>query len=226
MTTIPNFKVGSKPTISAEDYQAQADQSSGGGSRYLSEPGTYDLMVKSAKYGKASEKDPNWINVELQLEDAEGRGIRHYVMIPTTAETNFLYGPKKTVMPFESLQRFLRGFGVVLQFDTAMVQIAGLFGNLDIFCGKTIKARVGYEGEYIKYLGKSDSGDKKYMIVKKDGSPKLDLVFADAKAALAHAKENKINISYTRLLEIFPSKEALIPDLTNSEAEDDNDLPF
>jgi hypothetical protein len=225
MSSIPSFKVGSKPTISAEDYQAQADQGSGG-SKYLNEPGTYDLMAKSIKWGKPSEKDPIWVNLEVQLEDADGRGIRHYVMVPTSAETNFLYGNKKTVMPFESLQRFLRGFGVVLQFDLAMEQIATLFSDLDVFCGKTIKARVGYDSEYIKYLGKNPEGEKQYQIVKKDATPKVDMVFSDAKAAQAYAKENKIIIGYTRLLEIFPSKEELISVAANGAQSDDNDLPF
>lgn len=225
MSAIPKFKVGSKPTISAEEYQAQADQS-GGGSKYLSEPGTYDLMVKSIKWGKASEKDPIWVNLEVQLEDSEGRGIRHYVMVPTSAETNFLYGAKRTVMPFESFQKFLRGFGVALQFETALDQIASLFNDLDVFCGKVLRARVGYEGEYIKYFGKSEAGEKKYQIVKKNAEPHTDIIFSDAKAALAYAKENKINISYTRVLEVFPSKEVQIVESASSSAADDNDLPF
>lgn len=225
MSNIPSFKVGSKPQITQEEYNAKVEASN---QNFLNEPGTYDLTITAAKWGKVNEKDDAWVNLELQLQDVEGKGIKHWVMVPTECRNDFLFGPKKTAMIYENLQKFLRAFGVRLEFERTMEQVAQVFADIEkSFVMKTIKARVAREGDYLKYLGKDDNGVKKYQIYTKANEAKFPEVFADSKAAQEFAKNNRTELVYCKIAEFFSPKEPLI--VLEDAAETttaDEDFPF
>ena len=216
----PSFKVGTKPQLSKEEFAAATERSGG---KFLNTPGTFNLMVKSAKYGNVSEKDPAWMTAIFELEDPEGKTMNQYVMFPTECRNSFLYGERKSSLPLEQLIKFLRGFGVAFDYDNGMTQIASIFGNLDLFLTKTISVRCGYEGSYLKYDGKDEDGKNRYILSDKNGKALVDQVFPDVDAAKSAARDNKVTLGFLRILEVFGSTEnKLLPTVTLV----DSALPF
>ena len=203
MSDLPKFNVGSKPKITGEQFDAAAEAAR---DKFISEPGTYDLLIKSAEWKNPSEKDPVWVTLQIELENTEGKTMRHFIMVPTECQNDFLFGADKKAFAFEQLAKFVRGLGITLSFENAMEQVASIFGDLDKLIGKSIKVSVTYEGSHLKYLGKDADGNKKYQIVDKKGEPR-DEIFADRQAAEAFAKANKIPLVFLKIKDIFAAKQ-------------------
>lgn len=181
-------------------------------------------MVKSIEVKGPSNYDSQWVNLLVTVEDSSGKVLTHFLDIPTTAEKSYMYGSKKSLNEYNRLEKFLRGFGVELSFDTAIHQVADLFSDPEAtFVGKTFSARVGYYGNYTKYLGKN--GDvSEVAIVDKNGAPVVDKKFAGYDAANAYAKENNIKVQgFAKILDVVPATAAAI---VGGSAAPKADLPF
>ena len=219
MSNVPSFKTKSKPEMSEQ----QVDASKSDGSKFLNEPGTFDAIIKTVKFGKVSEKDNAWLTVEIGLE-IDKKPIRHYQMIPTECRNSYLFGASKATFAIDKLRAFFRGLGLVFDFDNGMEQVATLFRDADKLVGKSIKIRLGYEGPHAKYVGK-----EQYVYVDKDHTTlKLDGTFPNKAAIDAACREAGLkrdaNSDFIKVVEIFAAKEAVI-DLTADESSDEA-LPF
>lgn len=230
MSNIPSFKVNSKPTITAEEFNSNKKE---GGGNFLSEPGTYDMVIKAVTFNESVNlKDSAWIGTQIQLETHDGKGLKYFLEVPTECRNGFLFGADKAVWPLEKLQKFFRGLGIQFDYDNGMQQVGALFGDTNKMIGKTLKVRLGYSGPHAKYVGKDE-----FIFVERDHvTKKLDGTYAN-KAALTAAcvdagikrpptkkNDGSSNADYIQLLEIFASKEALV-DL-EATASIDVDLPF
>jgi len=228
MSNIPSFKTGTKPQLSKEEYNAEVNKVGG---KFLQEPGTYDLTIKAVSFkDKPNDKDSAWIDTTIELEGPDGQTMRHFQMIPTECRNSFLFGEKKAVFALESLQKFFRALGLQFDYENGMEQVAAVFGNPDSLIGKSVKARVGYKGPHLKYLGKSEANIAQYQVVDSDHTTlKIEGVFADKDSALAAAADagiakNKIS-GFMNVLEFFSAKEpALI--IGNTQTVNTVDLPF
>jgi hypothetical protein len=180
-------------------------------------------MVKAIKVQGPSNFDSQWINLIFTLEDSSGKLLTHFLDIPTTAEKSFMYGAKKSLNEYSKLEKFLRGFGVELKFEEAIHQIADLFSDPEeVFVGKTFSARVGYYGNYTKYVGK-DGDVSQVKILDKNGNPAVDKAFAGYDAANAYAKENNIKLQgFAKILDVVPASVSAITSSTAPKS----DLPF
>lgn len=220
--SIPSFKVASKPTLS----EAEVNSHKKDGGKFLNDPGTYDLAIKSVTFKETpSDKDNAWTSVTLLLESPEGKTMKHFLLVPTECRNSFLFGAEKATFALEGLQKFFRGLGLAFDFENGMQQVAELFGNPDKLIMKSIKCKVGYKGVTVKYVAKDQ-----YMLVEKDYvTPKVEGVFANAEAAInagIEAGVKKSNISgFINVLDIFPSREPLV-DLTPGAVTAEEDLPF
>lgn len=229
MSNIPSFKVSSKPTITQAEFDSNKKE---GGGNFLSEPGTYDMVIKAVSFNESSNaKDSAWIGAQISLETHDGKGLRYFLEVPTECRNGFLFGVDKAVWPLEKLQKFFRGLGIQFDYDNGMQQVGALFGDTDRMVGKTLKVRLGYNGPHSKYVGKDD-----YILVDKDHvTRKLDGNYANKEALNAAAAEAGIkrqynakgscNADFIQVLEIFASKEVLV-DLEAPTASIDIDLPF
>lgn len=208
MTTIPRFNTGSKPQLSQAEYQAKAAQSSG---TFIQDPGTYDLMIKTFTFDEAlNAKDSAWIGAKVELENTDGKTMRHSVLIPVECRNSFLFQGTST-FPLEKLQELLRGLGVQFDYENGMEQIGQIFGNPEQLIGKTIRASLGYKGPHVKYIGK----DQFQVVDKDDVTPKVDGLFATKEAARAAAQEAGLkfvdkNADYINVTQIFTAKEPVI----------------
>lgn len=228
MSNIPSFKVNSKPTITQQEFDSNKKE---GGGNFLSEPGTYDMVIKAVTFNETTNpKDSAWIGAQVQLETHDGKGLRYFLEVPVECRNGFLFGSDKAVWPLEKLQKFFRGLGIQFDYDNGMQQVGALFGDVNKMVGKTIKVRLGYNGPHAKYVGKDD-----YILVEKDHvTRKLEGSFPNKEALNAAAAEAGIkrnlnakgssSADFINVLEIFASKEALV-DLEASAAVD-VDLPF
>lgn len=200
-----NFKIGSKPTLSREEYKDTVDSAKEG--KYIREPGTYEMSVKTAEYAQQNQNDPAWMSAKFELEDGRGKLFTHYQDFPTECKNSYLFGKDKSVWPLENLQKFLRAFGVVFDYENGIQQMADIFGNLDKFALKTLRVRLGYSGNHIKKVRNEDDTEN-YRIVDRDGTPLFDESFADLDSAKAFAKDNNVKYQpYMKVLEFFPATE-------------------
>jgi hypothetical protein len=122
-----------------------------------------------------------------------------------------MYGVKKSLREYGNLEKFLRGFGVELEYTNAIFQIEKLFSDPEAtFVGKTLSARIGYYGNYTKFVGK-DGEVSQYKIVDKAGNPVVDKTFAGYEAAEAFAKANSIKLQgFPKIMDVIPSTTASI----------------
>jgi len=192
------------------------------GGKWIRDAGTYSLSVTGVEVQGTSRFDSQWINLKFTFENAEGQQFSEFVEVPTTAERSFLYGEKKSLANYNKLERFLKGFGITLDYASAMSTIAELFGDAEqTFIGKTVSLRLGFYGNHIKYMGKSGE-DKQYMIVNKGGEPIEPKIFTNFDAAKAYAKENSIKLQdFIKVLEVVPAATSAI-----APASAVSDLPF
>lgn len=223
--TVPSFKVNSKPQLSQAEFDANKKEGSGG--KFLNEPGSYDMTIKEVTFQDTpNSKDNAWISAAIVLESPEGKTLKHFQMVPLECRNSFLFGSEKSVFPLETLQKFLRGLGIVFDYDNGMAQVGAIFGNPNVLIGKTIKVRLGYKGPHIKFLGK----DKVVLVEADHKTLKIEGEFANKDAAIAAAEEAGINkqkiAGFINILEFFPAKEPLIDLEAKEDAAVDLDLPF
>lgn len=201
------------------EFEIKRVQTSG---KWIETPGTYSLLVREIKLQGQNQWDSQWVDLIFTLENTDGQTMTHYVSIPTTAERSFLFGKKKSLNEYNKLDAFLRGFGIKLEYSSAMTQIADLFGDYEInFVGKTVSARVGYVGNRAKYNGKVGENNT-YILVDKNEKPIDENVFSDIESAKNYAKDNSIKLSgFMRVLEVVPASVSAIAPLAAV-----SDLPF
>lgn len=194
--------------MTAEEFQTKRASSGG---KWINEPGTYSLIVTGVTVKEASQYDSQWVNVLFNLEDSEGKCANHFLEVPTTNEKSFMYGSKKSLAPYNNLDRFLKGFGVTLEFTEAISQLESLFSDPEkTFIGKTISVRMGYYSNYTKYVGK-DGDVSQYQIVDKNGAPVVDLKFSGFEAAKAYAEANSIKLQgFPKIQDVVPATTASI----------------
>lgn len=192
------------------------------GGKWIRDSGTYSLSVIGVTNEGVSRFDSQWINFKFLLQNAEGQQHSEFIEVPTTAERSFLYGEKKTLANYNKLERFLKGFGIALEYTTAMGTIADHFSDVeDSFVGRTVTMRLGFYGNHIKYCGKNGE-DKQYMIVNKSGEALEPMIFPNFDAAKAFAKEKSIKLQdFIKSLEVVPASVSAIAAPTAS-----GDLPF
>ncbi len=206
--------------MTAEEFETKRKQTTG---KFINDPGTYSLVVTGVDIKGANQKDAQWADVVFTLENPEGQSYNHYVSLPLTAARSFLFGPKKTLYAYNDLDKFLRGFGVVLEYSNAITQLQDLFSDPAItFVGKPISMRLGYQSNRSKYVGKSDTGSQ-YILVDKDDKQIGTEVFSGFEAAEAFADEQKIKLQkFIRCLDVIAAKEVQLSSVRAVGA----DLPF
>jgi hypothetical protein len=166
--------------------------------------------------------DSQWLDFVFSVETAEGAGANMFISVPTTAERSFLFGSKKSLREYSTLEKFLAAFGVQLEYSSAISTIADLFEKpSDTFIGKTLSIRFGFRGNHIKYCGKANDLST-YMIVDKNDSPIDATVFNSFDTAKEHAKQNNIKLQdFIKPVEFIAATTSAI---STSKAVDD--LPF
>ncbi len=222
---IPSFDAQDHVEGTAEEFSKQLTKVAG---KWLKEPGVYDLRVADIICTGVSRNDQHWANFQFVLKTTTGEQLNYFQMMPLKRINNFVYGPKKTYFVYKGLCDFLKGFGITLEFETAMATIGGLLANMDVLKEKTIKAQVGYEGSYVRYLGKNGDNNE-YEIIHKDtsltdedGKP---MVFSDWKAAENYAKGIKLTVqSFPDVLAIIPGDTSVLAVPENEVSMDD--IPF
>ena len=197
---IPKFKL-SKANIKTEaDLQAKlAASGTGFKSKYL-DPGKHDVTIQSAEYTGPA-RDPNWGNFRLTLEGVGAKTTKAFLMVPMSdvEYTNPDTG-KKTTFLYTKFVAFMKALGVGVTLETLEDVLNGNFSDpTKQLVGRPLTIDLGYDGNYIKYVGKDEIGGKVFNIVMADGSVLADtrgkaLVFADMDAASAHAEANQIRI--------------------------------
>jgi hypothetical protein len=174
--------------------------------------------------GDSNQFDSQWVDVKFVMESESGQMTSHFLPIPTTAEKSFLFGSKKSLSEYNKIEAFLRGFGVALEYTSAMQLIAKLFSDPEkTFVGKTLSVRMGYTSNHSKFVGK-DGEVSQYQICDKNGNAVIPTVFAGYEAADAYAKQNAMKLQgFPKILEVISAATASIvagaPAATN-------DLPF
>lgn len=211
------FQTAAAPAMTAEEFEIKRQQTGG---KWIKEPGTYTTVIKSVTVKDSNKFDSQWVDVVVSLENSAGEGFNAFITIPTTAEKSFLFGSKKSLREFNDLAKFFLGLGITLDYTTAIFQLSDIFSDTERLIGQTITVRLGYYGNYVKYVGK-DGDTSQYTIVKRDGSDLTGRVFTGFDAANAYATEEAIKIQkFMKVLEVVPGSTLKLAPTAS------NDLPF
>jgi hypothetical protein len=178
--------------------------------------------VTGIEFKGHNQYDNDWVDFVMALESTEGQATSHYFSIPTTARNSFMFGSKKSLAEYSKLEKLLRGFGVILEYSTAINQIAQLFDDpVATFVGKQVSMRLGYNSNSIKFIGK-DGDVTLYSIVDKNNQEVIPMKFAGFESAEQYAKDNNIKIQgFIRVQEVLAAETASI-----SLVQASSDLPF
>lgn len=202
------FQTAATPTLTAEEFKTKQASTAG---KWIKDPGTYSLIIKGVEMTGASQYDNQWINFKFTLENSDGQMATHFVEVPTTAANNYMYGAKKSLGNYSKLEKFLKGFGVDLEFTQAIHQIEKLFSDAEkTFVGKTFSARLAYTSIHSKFIGK-EGEISQYQIVDKDGAPIVATKFAGFEAVDAYAKANSLKVQgFPKIVDVVPASTATI----------------
>lgn len=148
------------------------------------EPGSYDLRIINAEIKGPSKSDPTWVQVTLELQGADGREIKHYLLVPTNSFRFKSANGKETMFIYTKLREFLASIGEEVSADKARTVIPKLFSNPAVLVGRALSVDIGYDGYHIARLA-----DKTYRILDKAGKEVNELTFPDREAAIAAAAE-------------------------------------
>ena len=211
------FQTAASPVMTAEEFEIKRQQTGG---KWIKEPGTYTMAVKAVTIKDPNTYDPQWINVQISLENAAGEEFNTFLTVPTTAEKSFLFGSKKSLREFNDLAKFFLGLGIKLDYATAIFQLSDIFSDTANLIGQTITLRLGFYGNHIKYAGKVDDVPS-YLIVSKDGTDLTGRVFSGFDAANAYATEEAIKLQkFMKILDVIPGTTTKLASVASS------DLPF
>ncbi len=165
-------------------------------------PGRHEVTIASAIVGGPGTNDPTWTNVEITYQGAGAKSIKDFVLVPTR---DIVYGPKKTLYPFQRLQNLLGALGKSLKVDNVGEVLSSVMGNLSALQGMNVAIEVGYQRAHGKMV-RNDLGEShveivlanKTILAGENGQP---LTFPDFGAAEAHAKAANIAFdSFPRIL--------------------------
>lgn len=207
--------------MTPEEFKTK--QASTGG-KWIRDPGVYSVSIIEVEEKGTNQFDSQWLDFVFRFENADGAGSGTFVSVPTTAERSFLFGSKKSLREYNQLEKFLKGFGITLEYSSAISTIADLFEDATAtFVGKTFSARMGYYGNHIKYNGKVEDTST-YVIANKDGTQIDPTVFKGFDAAKEYAKANNIKLQdFIKVLEVIPSETSSIGAAPAAAA---SDFPF
>lgn len=207
MVDIPKFKL-TKATIKSEaELQTKLAETSRFVNKYL-DPGKHDVVLTAATY-EGPGRDPNWGNFKITMEGGGKRTTSAYLLVPVSdvEYTNPDTG-KKTTFLYTKFRQFMGALGVNVTIENLEDVLNDNFSKPEkTLVGRSVTIDLGYDGNFIKYMGKDEIGGKVYNIVMADKSTLADsrgktLVFSDMDAAAAHAEANQIRIQrYSSVLE-------------------------
>lgn len=174
--------------VSDADLQGSSDRP-----RFIREPGIYNLEIVDHKlYASEGHKDgagKQWGSVLLKAQEVgTGAMVSGFVSVPleTLVHTS-RDGKTSTVRTgiFTSLVRSLTGQKISTE------QIPEHVQNLSaLLTGGTIRARVGYAGDYVNYIGKDEAGNLQFDIQLKSGGTLLD---ADGEPMTFSSRDAAVN---------------------------------
>jgi len=192
----------SKSSIQSDEELAQKMESSFKDRPYL-DPGTYEVVIKSAKSVGTDKFDKSWEQFEIVYEDAGKKTLTSFVQIPTNDfEYKGTKNGKPSMRPFGRVKKLVHALtGQDLTARNAGDVLTTLFSKPEKgLVGKTLKITVGYERMHVAYKGKDEIGQKKYVIqdgktgaVTADDSGKT-LFFPEMDAAKEYAAANNISL--------------------------------
>ena len=205
---IPKFSF-SGSTIKSEEDLASLEGGAKREDKYF-RPGTYQLNITKVEY-QGSASDDRWGKFLLHLEGTGGKTIRSQIMVPFRDVAFLGKSGKNTGYPYSKFKNFMSALGIAVTVPTLETVLTEVFTNPDkTLVGRDISANIGYQGNYVGYMGKDEAGIKKYNITMKDGSVLSDasgkaMTFPEFEAALHHAEVK--NIEGRRFVDVLDYNE-------------------
>tara|TARA_R110000868_G_scaffold375983_3_gene640691 strand:- start:724 stop:1377 length:654 start_codon:yes stop_codon:yes gene_type:complete len=163
-------------------------------------PGTAQVRIASVVYQGAA-GDDSWGKFLLTLVGAGNKSITAQVLVPFRSPLYMAKSGKNTGYPFQKFKNFMLGLGIKVSVPTLETVLTEVFTNPDkSLVGRDMSVNIGYEGNYIGYMGKDDAGIKRYNITMKDGSVLADasgkaLIWPEYAGAAHHAELGNIEVS-------------------------------
>lgn len=207
---IPKFSLSKAKIKTEEELQARIVEQGGGEQKYL-RPGKHDVTISSVTYeGKA--KDDNWGKFLLTFAGLANKTTTTMLLVPLSDVEYRTADGKVTTFLYTKFRNFMTALGINVTVDTLEDVLNGNFAKPEkTLVGRTVTIDLGYDGNHVKYIGKSEIGEKTYNITMRDGSTLSSgtgqtLTFSDYDSAMAHAETSQISIQkFPSVLSFTPS---------------------
>ncbi len=178
-------------------------------------PGQYEVEVTTVTH-QGPAKDSNWHKFLLTLSGVGGKEITHQILVPVTDIEYTTSAGKKTLFMFKKfVSAMLALTGTAVTVENLQDVLIKNFTNAEkVLLGKRLSIDVGYEGNYVKYDGKTAEGGKRYLIALQTGAYVNDesgnpQIFGDYATAELRAEQLSIEISkYVNVIAMNKSSSA------------------
>lgn len=191
MTDLPKFNFSGMSVKSEEELNAKLAESDTRVKYFR--PGKHTAKITNVVYqGLAS--DDRWGKFLLTLTGVGGKETTAQLIIPLRDVMYRTKSGKESAFMFKKAQTFLRAIGVDLTINNVEDVLKEQFSKPEkTLVGQELVIEIGYNGNHIRYDGKTPTGDARYVIQKRDGSVVTDAnaapeVFTTREAALNHAE--------------------------------------
>lgn len=196
--SIPKFDFSESPIKTEEELQASPESLNQGQNKYF-RPGRHDATIVKVEY-QGQAKDPTWGKFLVHLEGTGRKEIRSQVMVPFKSVEFIDKSGRPTKFLYQKFVAFMASLGYTVKVQDLQTLLPEVWTKPEnTLVGKTVGIDVGYRGNFIRYDGKDEIGQKKYTIEFADGSVLCDaskrvMYFADYDAVMAHAEANQTEI--------------------------------
>lgn len=207
MVDTPKFNFNNSSIKSDEELKAKLDADGGGFDKFF-KPGKHEVRITKIEYQSLAD-DPNWGKYLIHVEGTGQKTTRGQLFVPIKDTLYRTKAGKETTVFFKRFQDFMSAVGVTVTIKDLTQTLNTIFGNVDKspLLGTNVALEMGYDGNYVKYDGKDDIGNKRYLIEMADGSLIVDTatgkaaIFSGFDAAMAHAEQNQIKVQkYPQIL--------------------------
>lgn len=195
---VPKFNFTGSTIKTEAEMAAESDKAGGSGGKYL-KPGRHEVTITEVEY-KGLAKDQNWGKFTLTLTGTGDKTIKSFLIVPFRDVMYVGASGKPTAFMYKKFKEFMAGLGVEVTVESLGDVLPQYFGNGGAgLVGLNVAIEVGYEGNYTRYAGKAENGEKKYNIVFADGALLMDrqlqvINFPDYASATNYAEANQIKL--------------------------------
>jgi hypothetical protein len=207
---IPRFDMSSMTLKDDTELATALKGAASAGDRFF-KPGMHEVTVLSSTFEGLVASDPTWGKYKVELEGAGGKLIKDWINVPFKDLMSYNdKNGKNSVGPGKRIKLFLEALGATVTIKTLGDTLKTYFSKDNALVGLNVTIEVAYRKNYVKYMGKSGTGENQLRLV----TPKDEVIEGTpvfASYADAHDFAASHNIAVTKYVDVVGYKASSTP---------------